>query len=341
MFTQWTSISILKVFDFDAAPLPGQVLGNKPPVAVVWFLLAAKKTAAIENFAWRVFNMARPDQVEKLPLVLVPIALLRFLIGIEDVGRRCEFREMHVIDTADRVREIPQIIFLREARKLGCVVQPDIDETPDTGFTKACKKRLCRFPGEPDGEQFQHKSAGRRPTLHERFGYAGDVLPPDLQISRIGRESDVLLRNLLEHYMHDMSEWFEIDTQADGSYSYDTSHVWENDYEAYLAKIGDSIAGFALTGPANEWLGDTAARDMHEFFVLRRFRMGGVGQSMANRLWSERPGEWLVRVLELNAPAVLFWRAAVSGHSGGLHQEEERIVNGRPWRFFRFESHAV
>jgi len=43
--------------------------------------------------------------------------------------------------------------------------------------------------------------------------------PSSLLISKIGPESEVLLRNLFEHYLHDMAEWFEIDTQADGSYS--------------------------------------------------------------------------------------------------------------------------
>ena len=70
--------------------------------------------------------------------------------------------------------------------------------------------------------------------------------PSNLVISKIGPESDVLLRNLFEHYIHDMAEWFDIDTKADGSYSYDTSLAWENGYDAYLAKVGDSIAGFAL-----------------------------------------------------------------------------------------------
>jgi predicted acetyltransferase len=69
-----------------------------------------------------------------------------------------------------------------------------------------------------------------------------------LLISKIGPESDILLRNLLEHYIHDMSEWFQIDTQADGSYSYNTFLVWKNGYDAYLANVGDSIAGFALVG---------------------------------------------------------------------------------------------
>jgi predicted acetyltransferase len=161
-----------------------------------------------------------------------------------------------------------------------------------------------------------------------------------LSVSKIGPESDVLLRNLFEHYIHDMAEWFEIDTKADGSYSYDTSVIWHSGYDAYLAKIGDSIAGFALVGSAAEWLGDIPAHDMREFFVIRRFRRSGLGERMATLVWNERPGEWLVRVLELNAPAVLFWRSAISRHSHDSYAEEGRLVNGRPWRFFRFASNT-
>lgn len=162
--------------------------------------------------------------------------------------------------------------------------------------------------------------------------------PSDLLISKIGPESDVLLRNMFEHYIHDMAEWFEIDTKADGSYSYDTSMVWENGYDAYLAKVGDSVAGFALVGSATEWLGDIAAHDVHEFFVIRRFRRNRVGQRMATHLWNDHSGEWLVRVLELNVSAVLFWRTAISSHTNGSYEEQGRILNGRLWRLFRFVS---
>jgi len=157
-----------------------------------------------------------------------------------------------------------------------------------------------------------------------------------IAISKIGPEADVVLRNLLEFYVHDMTEWFEIDTKADGSFSYDTSLIRKDGGEAYLAKVGESIAGFALVGSADEWLKD--AHDVREFFVLRRFRRSGVGRKMATLVWNKYPGEWLVRVLELNVPAVSFWRAAVADHSGGSYQEEARIVNGQPWRFFRFVS---
>ena len=118
----------------------------------------------------------------------------------------------------------------------------------------------------------------------------------DLSLSKIGPESHVVLRNLFEHYCHDMAEWFEIDTQADGSYSYDVGSIWERGYDAYLAKVG-GFSGLAVVGPAAEFLGDGGGNDVHEFFVIRRYRRSGLGQKMATLLWDERPGEWLVRVL--------------------------------------------
>jgi predicted acetyltransferase len=165
--------------------------------------------------------------------------------------------------------------------------------------------------------------------------------PPNVAISKMGPESDALLRNLFEHYCHDMSEWFELDTGPDGRYSYDTASVWAKGYHAYLVKVGGSIAGFALIGSGREWLGDIGANDVHEFFIMRKFRRRGIGRGMATFLWNAHPGDWLVRVLEANAPAITFWRCEVSTYSLGSYREERHIVNGRPWKFFRFVSNRA
>src|SRR5581483_9230343 len=135
-----------------------------------------------------------------------------------------------------------------------------------------------------------------------------------------------------------MAEWLEFDTKTDGSYSYDTSLIWAMGANVYLAKADDLPAGFAIVGSANEWLGDIGAHDVDEFFVIRRFRRHGFGRRMATLLWNEHPGEWLVRVVESNAPAVAFWRTAIASYSGGSYEEERRISKKRSWRFFRFAS---
>lgn len=147
--------------------------------------------------------------------------------------------------------------------------------------------------------------------------------PSNVSISKIGPESEGVLQSLLDQYLHDMAEWFAVD-------SYDVSALWRNGYDVYLANVLDSLAGFAIVGSVE------GAHDVHEFFVTRSFRRSGVGQTMATLLWDERPGEWLVRVLEANVGAVLFWRSAISEYSGGSYAEEGRSVKGRPWRFFRF-----
>jgi protein involved in polysaccharide export with SLBB domain len=106
-------------------------------------------------------------------------------------------------------------------------------------------------------------------------------------------------------------------------------HVHERDI------IVVPIAGFVVIAPAA-----AQGQDVREFFVLRKFRRRGVGRRMAGLVWNEHPGEWLVRVLEANAPAVLFWRAAVAGYSGGGFAEQARSVDGQAWRFFRFLSNG-
>ena len=159
------------------------------------------------------------------------------------------------------------------------------------------------------------------------------MLPLSVSILKIGPESEAVLQSLMDLYLRDMSEWFAVD-------SYDVSSIWAKGYDAYLAKVGDSLAGFALIGSADEWLGKMGGHDVHEFFVTRGFRRTGVGERMAALLWDERPGEWLVRGLEANAGAVLFWRRAIVKYSGGSYVEEDRMVKGRAWRFFRFMSNG-
>ncbi len=151
-----------------------------------------------------------------------------------------------------------------------------------------------------------------------------------MDVTRIGPEHEALLRNLFEHYAHDMSEWFEFDTLADGSYSFDVSKYWAN--EVFVAKLGEAWAGFAIVGR------EGSAHDMREFFVLRRFRRRALGRLLAEWIWNGHPGEWLVRVAEANRAAVPFWRGAVAAYTRGEYREEAVVEKGREWRFLRFTS---
>ncbi len=159
-----------------------------------------------------------------------------------------------------------------------------------------------------------------------------------LRVQRVGVEADATLRNLYEHYVHDMSEWFGLDVRADGSFGYDTAPLWQGDNAVFLARVGDRLAGFGVVSSAEKWLGDSNVRDMKDFFVLRRYRRRGVGDALAGHLWDAFAGPWLVRVLAGNAPAVSFWRKAVGRYSEGRCDEQPAQDGGRDWIRLRFDS---
>ena len=166
---------------------------------------------------------------------------------------------------------------------------------------------------------------------------------PLAAFERVHSSRDAILRNLYEHYVHDMSEWLGVDTRDDGSFGFDTSPLWQGDYAVYLAKVGDSLAGFGVVGSAQRWLGRADIRDMKDFFVLRRFRHQGVATAFTTHLWNEFPGEWLIRVLVANKPALPFWRRAVRDYMHGKFQERvvlERSSDSveREWVHFRFDG---
>ena len=163
------------------------------------------------------------------------------------------------------------------------------------------------------------------------------------EFERIDHSRDAILRNLYEHYVHDMSEWLGIDTRDDGAFGFDTSSLWQGDYAIYLAKAGSSLAGFGVVGSSQRWLGRADVRDMKDFFVLRRFRHRGVANAFATHLWNEFPGEWLIRVLVANQPALPFWRRAVRGYMQGKFEENRVVERGgdsveRDWAYLRFDS---
>ncbi len=159
-----------------------------------------------------------------------------------------------------------------------------------------------------------------------------------ISFERVGRESDAVLRNLYQLYIHDMSEWLGIEIAGDGRFVFDTDQLWQDGMGVYLARWDGALAGFGVVQSAKPWLGRASARDMKDLFVLRRHRRNGVGRALARHLWSELRAEWLVRVLAANAPAVSFWRGAVRDFCRDAHEETVVSDRGRDWIRLRFDS---
>ena len=152
-----------------------------------------------------------------------------------------------------------------------------------------------------------------------------------------------LLANLLELYVHDLSEIFAVAPGEDGRFGYDKLPLYFSEPEKrfpFLIRCGGRIAGFAFVTRGSPMSEDTECLDVAEFFVLRGYRRFGVGRRAAFRLWDDLPGAWVVRVSEANRAGIPFWEAIIREHTGGAYSAAQRPGSPNPWRVFAFKSGA-
>jgi predicted acetyltransferase len=162
-----------------------------------------------------------------------------------------------------------------------------------------------------------------------------------VSLERATPDMDPLLRNLLELYIHDLSEIFPVELGPDGRFGYERLPLYWAEpavRHAFLIKCGTRVAGFVLAmhgSPATE---DPNDLDVAEFFVLRSYRRTGVGRQAAFALWDTVPGQWVVRVSEANRAGLPFWSEAIRSYTSGVFNESARPGTPAGWRVFTFAS---
>src|SRR6266403_2441861 len=91
-----------------------------------------------------------------------------------------------------------------------------------------------------------------------------------------------LLSNLLELYIHDLSEAFpSIELKPDGRFGYDKLALYWSEPDRrfpFLIRCDARVVGFALATRGSPATDDPNVFDVAEFFVIRRYRRSGVGQ---------------------------------------------------------------
>ena len=151
-----------------------------------------------------------------------------------------------------------------------------------------------------------------------------------------------LLANLLELYLHDLSEAFPvIELGFDGRFGYDALPLYWSEPERrfpFLIRYGHRVVGFVLATRGSPASDDPDVFDVAEFFVIRRHRRSGVARRAAFLIWDRFPGRWIVRVSEGNTGALPFWSGVIAEYTKGAASESSRPGSPNAWRVFSFES---
>jgi predicted acetyltransferase len=142
-----------------------------------------------------------------------------------------------------------------------------------------------------------------------------------------------VIANLIQLYLHDMTEFMPFPVGEDGRYQYDfLDRFWRY---PYFIMVGEEIAGFALVIDECPLTGRRPCWFMAEFFVLRAYRGKGTGKAAFDLALADHPGDWHIAVPHANAAAQAFWARALASRQPATRDIH---FDGDDWRLHQFES---
>jgi predicted acetyltransferase len=91
----------------------------------------------------------------------------------------------------------------------------------------------------------------------------------------------------------------------------------------FLIRVAGKLAGFVLVQVDIDGLIDPPRKvnQIAEFFVLKKYRQGGVGAFAAQATFDLFPGNWEVNQIAGNLPAQTFWRKIIGRYTNEHYRE--------------------
>ena len=153
----------------------------------------------------------------------------------------------------------------------------------------------------------------------------------DIEVQQASLEDKTILRNLMELYAYDFSEFDHCDVDATGLFGYNRlDHYWmEPGRHPFIVRVEGKPAGLVLVRTLDETK-TGLTRSIAEFFILRKYRHQGIGKIVAQRIFDMFPGQWSVAQVANNYPAQAFWRKVISEYMQGDFQEI--WLNNEDWK---------
>jgi predicted acetyltransferase len=138
-------------------------------------------------------------------------------------------------------------------------------------------------------------------------------------------EEKSVLRQLLELYAYDFSEYDGADVNKHGLYGYTyLDHYWtEAARYPFFIKVDGQLAGLVFVSDYRYVETDPATRSISEFFVMRKYRNQGVGKTIAFQIFDKFPGKWEVFQHQENEPSQRFWEAVIGAYTQKNYQKAQ------------------
>lgn len=140
--------------------------------------------------------------------------------------------------------------------------------------------------------------------------------------------------HLMQLYIYDFSAYLQLDVDDNGLFApyANLTDYWKgnNNKYAYLVTIADKNAGFVLVRQIHST--ERSYFSIAEFFILKKYRLRGIGRAIAKEVFEMHRGQWEVFQRTSNQPAQRFWHNVIKAYTKG--QFKERFEEDRRIQVF-------
>jgi len=150
----------------------------------------------------------------------------------------------------------------------------------------------------------------------------------DIELKRINVEDKEILKNLIEKYDYEFSQWDNRDVNKLGLYGYDYLDCYwtEEKRWAFFIVVDGNLAGFVMVNNYLE-VNEETDYSLAEFFVMYKYRRSGVGRFAAIKVFDMFHGKWQLKRHPKNIASVHFWNEVISEYTVGKYTLIESYPN--------------
>jgi predicted acetyltransferase/RimJ/RimL family protein N-acetyltransferase len=165
---------------------------------------------------------------------------------------------------------------------------------------------------------------------------------PAVTLEPITVDNYHIIQNMAQLYVYDASRELGFSISGDGLYNPKSYRCYceDSDKVAYVIKVYDEIAGFALIN--EKGLEKHTDWKIDQFFILAKFQRSGIGKVTTEKIWQLHPGKWEVSVIPENISALKFWENTISKFTDNVFEKETKLIDSdkdQPKRIiFSFDS---
>jgi predicted acetyltransferase len=143
----------------------------------------------------------------------------------------------------------------------------------------------------------------------------------DILIVPVSKDEKEILRNLIEKYDYEFSQYHKRDVNDLGLYDNDyiINSLTENNSFAYFIKVDNKLAGFVMVNDC-PIINLETNYTMADFFVLYKYRKTGVGTFVVKSIFEKYKGKWGIMYHPKNIPSKKFWNKVVHECTNGKYE---------------------